>query len=634
MLRKLLPAVAPLFISIYFLALTWRAVYTYFSPDDLLNLYQSWWHPAPLLIRANLLFFEPSLWPRPMASLWLRSIYSVAGFHPAPFKAIELAVLVANIFLTFAVARRLAGSRTAAALTALAAAYHGQAAHLYFDTGYVFDVLCYFFYFSAVIVYLRARRGAQTSAGEHQFPTWSELAACCALFVCALNSKEIAITLPVFILLYELLYHSPPYVRATIRGTASREKTLAAPWMMAARRWAGVLATGAIALAVLAGRILHGSLIQESAYQPAITWARFIDTSTAFAGKLFLHARPFTPATLLSLWTAMLAIAWLSRSRALRFAWLFVMLSPLPVAFIDARGLAQYYIPLFGWALYAGVLLNLLFSWVLRRFHAANPARTRAYASAALLAGLVLLLYPRWKSYLPDHPASVFLEAEDNRSIARQLRHLEPHLRPGARLLFLDDPIRPDWFNLTFLVRLLYRNRSIVIHRAKPDVAQAEKPPEALTPAMLAAYDHVFDCRGGYFRELSSPWDRGSPMPAIVLEYGLPQIFHSDWAPVNRQRPARAGERVILKAMDLGETVPRLAPGQTFPENPLAEVVAEIRVRFNGTRTEVEAKGGWPGETNRYRVDIRVPVNAPRGWSWLDLSANGITGAAIEIPVR
>ena len=304
-----------------------------------------------------------------------------------------------------------------------------------------------------------------------------------------------------------------PGLKGVFKGTGRREKIIAV-W----RRWAGVLlATGTtIVLAVLAGRIWRGSLtFRESAYQPVITWARFISTSMAFAGKLFLHARPFTPVTLLSLWTAMLAIAWLSRSRALRFAWLFVMLGPLPIAFIDARGLAQYYIPLFGWALYAGVLLNLLFSWVLRRFHAANPARTRAYASAALLAGLVLLFYPRWKSYLPDHPASVFLEAEDNRSIARQLRHLEPHLRPGARLLFLDDPSRPDWFNLTFLVRLLYRDRSIVIHRAKPDVAEAERPPDAITSATLAAYDHVFDCRGGYFRELSSPWDRGSPMPAI-----------------------------------------------------------------------------------------------------------------------
>jgi hypothetical protein len=623
-LRKLSTWAAPLFISLYFLALTWRAVYTYFTPDDLLNLYQSWWSPLARLIKANLLFFEPSRWPRPLASLWLRSIYSIAGFHPAPFKALNLAILVANIFLTYAVARRLARSRTAGALTALAVAYQGSAVHLYFDTGYIF-------YFSAVVVYLRARE-------EQRFPTLREGVSCCVLYICALNSKEIAVTLPAFLLIYELLYHGSPHVTARMSGASLREEILAA-----GRRWAGVLSTGAIALAVLGGRILHGSLMQESAYKPAITWARFMETSLRFAGELFLNPGSFTTAKLVSLWAAMLAIALLSRSRALRLAWLFLMLSPLPVAFIDPRGVAQYYVPLFGWALYAGVLLDLIFSWILRLFHPANPARTRIYASTALLAGLTLLLYPLWKSYRPDQPASVFLEAEDNRSTVRQLRRIVPAgsragsgnnvMRPGARLLFLDDPIHPDWFNLTFLVRLLYRDRSIVIYRAKPDVAEAERPPEAINPATLATYDRVFDYRGGYFRELSAPWNRG-PIPAVVLKYGQPEIFHADWTPLDRGHPARAGEKLILKAMDLGDTLPRLEPGRTFPQEPLAQVVTDVRARFYGMPTEVETKVGWPGETNRYRVDIRVPDRVPSGLLWLDLSANGIAGPGIEIPVQ
>jgi hypothetical protein len=239
----------------------------------------------------------------------------------------------------------------------------------------------------------------------------------------------------------------------------------------------------------------------------------------------------------------------------------------------------------------------------------------------------------------------VYLEAEDNRSIVRQLRRIVPTgsktgsgnhvMRPGARLLFLDDPVRADWFNLTFLVRLAYRDRRIVIHRAKPNVDKAERPPEALTSATLATYDHVFDSRGGYFRELSAPWDRTSPMPAIVLEYGEPQVFHTDWAPVDRSDPARAGEQLILKAMDLGETLPPVAPGQPFPQSPpYPRAVTEVAARFNGTRTEIQAQIGWPGEINRYRLDIRVPINVPRGLSWLDLSANGITGPGIEVPVR
>jgi uncharacterized protein (TIGR03437 family) len=185
-----------------------------------------------------------------------------------------------------------------------------------------------------------------------------------------------------------------------------------------------------------------------------------------------------------------------------------------------------------------------------------------------------------------------------------------------------------------FLVRLSYRDRSIVVHRAKPAVSAPEIPPEAPTSVTLAAYDHVFDYRGGYFRELSAPWDRDVPMPAIVLEWGRAQIFHMDWTPVDRDRPARAGEEVIVKAMDLGETLPRLSPGQTFPQDPLAEVVTEIRARVNGAAAKVDTKVGWPGETNRYRVDLRIPGRVPRGLSWLDLSANGITGPAIEVAVR
>ncbi len=602
-------AAGPLFVAAYFLALTARSVYTYLTPDDFLAIYQSWTQPLRALIKANILFFLPTDIPRPMSALWYRLMYTVSGLHPAPFKIVNLAILVASIFLTYAVARRLAESRTAGTLTALFLAYHGEAVNLYSDTGYEADVLCYFFYFGAVFVYLRARV-------ENRFPSSRELAVCCALYVCALNSKELAVTLPVFLLLYELIYHNPKE-----------------PWSW--RHGLGILATGAITLALLAGKMLAPSSLMQNnpAYRPAITWAQFIKTSLEFTSHLFLRPGFFTPATLLLLWLALAAIAWLTRSRALRFAWLFVMLSPLPVAFILPRGVAQYYIPRFGWSLYAGVLINLGLAALLRRFPSARPVRRHTWAGAAVVVLLACISYPFWRAYQPWNPTSVVMEGEMNRSVVRQLHRLEPQLPHGSRLLFLDDPYRPDWYNLTFVVRLLYRDRSIVVHRAKPEVPEMERPTEALTSATLASYDHVFDYRGGYFRELPAPWERG-PMPAIVLEWGQPLIFHADWTPVDRAHPARAGERLIVGAMDLGETLPAVAPGQPFPRGPFAKVVTDVRAHFNGTRAEVEIKIGWPGEINRYRVDIRVPVNAPRGLSWLDLSANGIIGPAIEIPVQ
>jgi hypothetical protein len=246
---------------------------------------------------------------------------------------------------------------------------------------------------------------------------------------------------------------------------------------------------------------------------------------------------------------------------------------------------------------------------------------------------LAAISYPFWRAYQPWNPTSVLMEGELNRSAVKQMHRLEPKLPHNSRLLFLDDPYRSDWFNLTFVVRLLYRDRSIVIHRAKPDIAGAEKPLEAITSATLASYDHVFDYRGGYFRELRAPWDRG-PIPAVLLEWGRPQIFHSDWTLVDHGHPARAGEHLMVKAIDLGETLPRVAPGQTFPQAPYAQVVAEVGPSFNGARADVLVNIGWPGEINRYRIDIRVPMDAVSGISWLDLTANGITGPAIEVPLR
>jgi uncharacterized protein (TIGR03437 family) len=123
-------------------------------------------------------------------------------------------------------------------------------------------------------------------------------------------------------------------------------------------------------------------------------------------------------------------------------------------------------------------------------------------------------------------------------------------------------------------------------------------------------------------------------MPAVVLEHGRAQIFHAGWTPVDRNHPAHAGEELIVKAADLGETLPRLPPGQTFSQDPLAKVIAQIGARIDARPATITTKVGWPGESDRYRLDIRIPADAPRGSSWMDLSTNGITGPAAEFPIR
>ena len=149
--------------------------------------------------------------------------------------------------------------------------------------------------------------------------------------------------LPAFLGTYELLYHPP---RAWQPATLYR-------WLL--REGRATLLTGAVAVLFVVGRSIGPlSLTHNAAYRPSFTWTQFMLTSRHFAGDFF--AMPDWPAwAVLLLWAALAAIAWFTRSRVLGFAWLFLMLSPLPIAFISPRGAAQYYVCVFGWMLYAAV---------------------------------------------------------------------------------------------------------------------------------------------------------------------------------------------------------------------------------------------------------------------------------------
>ena len=134
------------------------AFLSYFDPDACMNLIRSCLPPAGSLVKANILFFLNSDFYRPFGSVWYRVIYDICGWNPAPFQAVTLLILATNIWLTYAICRRLADSREAGVLAALLISYHASMMPLYFDLGYVYDVLCYFFYFAALLYYLRIRQ--------------------------------------------------------------------------------------------------------------------------------------------------------------------------------------------------------------------------------------------------------------------------------------------------------------------------------------------------------------------------------------------------------------------------------------------------------------------------------------------
>jgi uncharacterized protein (TIGR03437 family) len=499
-------------------------------------------------------------------------------------------------------------------LTALLTCYEGQFTALYFDTGYIYDVLCYFFTLAALLSYLCVRqKGGPVRVWEIGLIT--------LLYICALSSKEMAVMLPAFLLTYEALYNPPRYSPRDI-----------AKWPFDECRFPLALLLVAV-LFVIGRTIGPDTLLANAAYRPVFTWGRFLETSQGFLNSLFCLDNRFTPGLVLLVWGVTAAIALVGGSRALRFAWIFAMVSVLPVAFLPPRGGPQYYIPLFGWALYAGVAVTLAGQWLLHRMVIGKGAFwAQRAASASLIVGLVLLLYPHYRALGLTGLTTVTVEAPVVHSIVDRLHRLHPVISHGSRILFLDDPYPADWQNMIFVVRLSYRDDSLIVERLK----QMRHDP---SEKQVSDYDLVLDYRAGRFED--GKWPRAAVSgPSIVVRYNasgvlLAEAYHgANWELVTADNPASPGERIILKAMDLGATNPETVSGQPFPRDPLAKVVGQVDARVNGRAAAVEERLGWPGEANRYRVDIRLPQETESGLAKIELLENGAGSAGTMLSVR
>src|SRR5262249_42050981 len=229
-------------------------------------------------------------------------------------------------------------------------------ASLVVSGSYIYDVLCGFFYFAALTYYVHIREKGVRLRPIH----W---VAFLALYVCALNSKEIAVTLPVIILVYELL----KYYQQSERQNLFR-------WMLNAASPA--LVSGAITAVYcynkLYGRGFAGNFSPEfvehrldpaglppwvaaalELYKPHYSWSRFIDSNAHFVSELFYLAphHVLTAGMLVAIWALVFAYAFLRRDRTIQLMAFWVVITPLPLAFVTPRGGARLYIVLFGWAM-------------------------------------------------------------------------------------------------------------------------------------------------------------------------------------------------------------------------------------------------------------------------------------------
>jgi hypothetical protein len=461
-------------IAAWFLYFAHGGLQAGLSGDDLMNLYGYLQKPAPALLSDTLRFWSTAY--RPLGALFYVPLYKLFGMNPLPYRLACFAVLGLNLVLLYRFCFRLTNSREIAFLAAFLASYHAWFVDLYYSAGTIYDLLCYALYMSAFLVYAGIRARGRTPAPR-------DLLGIAFLYVLALDAKEMAVTLPLFLLLYEIVFHS-----AALRH----------PRVWIVREARAVWITGAITLVYIAGKLTGpGSLIENPAYALAISPGRFLKTFHLYLNPLLYQDHWFHDSNTAQLLVGMLAFAVWRRSRVLLFAWFWLLLTILPVSFIAHYAAFFQYLPAAGWALYAATLLVMArhaFVRLLPRALSRGPMLERASA-AVLFLGLAAFLAP-----LEAREAAITLQLfmsvqPPSRELAEDLSGLRPALRRGARILFVDDPFPRDSYTLLYVTRLFYRDMTLDVERTG-----TQSPP----PSEYSRYDAVFEFRGNRLILLSA----------------------------------------------------------------------------------------------------------------------------------
>jgi hypothetical protein len=419
-------------------------LFVYLTGDDMMNIYKAWREPYYRILLENLAYFTPAY--RPMGSLVYRLLFDLAGVHALPFRIVCFALMLANLYLLYRTAAAISTKETGL-LTALFGSYNAAFIDLYYNTGTIYDLLCFTFYFLALGLYVKVRK-----AGQYLKPR--TLISFLILYVCALNSKEMAVTLPAILFVYELVFGRAGH---GVQSTAHRVS-----------RWRPAILTAVLTVPYVLGKFSSPSpLMGNDAYRLHLglrTYFRalghYLEIFALTPGSLNLSASILI---LLLLGT----IAILGRRRSLLFAWLFILITLLPVAFIGLRGGYAIYVSTFGIALFLAVSI-VESRKALARFLVGSDGPL-AFETRRLLqfdtfvACLLVLLVFHNSRPLVD------VSVEDNRlrSFAMQIAAVQPKIDSTRRILFLDDPFPiEDTAPLSWL-RLHYRAPELVVDRIK-----------------------------------------------------------------------------------------------------------------------------------------------------------------------
>jgi len=520
MVGKLLYMLGPAFCISYFLWLADDGLTSFFTPDDALNLaYLHGNFHIPLFEIFQQALTVVTEGYSPVGGLFYRLLYSVFGFDPFPFRVAAFTLMAVNLLLAYDLVRILARSREAAFIAAFLLSYNASFVDLYQSTGTIYDILCFGFFVASFRVYIGGRQSPESLGLK-------KIAYVSVLYSCALGSKEMAVSFPAALVLYELFYHPNQFRHRNILTNLFKPHFLLIVGL-------AVLTTLYSAVKLWSENPLGG----HQGYTPELSIAQFSIALNHYLPR-WLYWPTLDQTGTIILVSAAGAIAFLTRVRELMFGTCFVIVALLPIAFILPRGGFAFYLPALG----CGIFLGAAVSHMLRRMFgmaeaAAESLRRQDLMFIALRAvsvlGLALALTPIHRAAAKETPRRSY--DDHSRQIISDLQGMHSFFPDKSVLYFDNDPYPMHYYNtLLYYVQLAYDNPTLRVRRRKVVGFHLSE---------LSEDQHFFHftVREGRVEPILGPLPNIDPSQKAVRIVFRPEV-------------GRAGENFSVQAEELAET--------------------------------------------------------------------------------
>ncbi len=545
---RTLYVLAALFIFSYFLLFSYNGLSTHLSFDDGMNfiaMHHQWEVPLWRNVLDALKVFTTA--PRPLGALFYRPMYYFFGFNPLPYRIVIYLFLIFNIVLAYRFSRALGATREGATLATLLFSYNASLFDLFYNTGTVYDVLCFSLYIGALLIYIRER-------SAYNRLSLRTMVIVTLLYLASLDAKEMSVILPAALLFYEVIYRTPDFKSRTL----------------AMRVASFIAAMGIIAVVFLKVKVTDMSA--NKLYHPHLS-VPFVLKGMGHYFEQYFYLPPdsFGPGHVTAAILLLLGAGAVLRSRPVIFGTLFFIAGLVPVAIIPPRSGYAAYVAFPGITLAVGVILASTRAALMRFTRKQNLQQASMIALFLLVAVVSVTSFAHYRKIAMTN----FLWSQERViGLMEAFKKNIPEFPPNGRILILDDPWGPDWGPM-FLTRLMYHDPTVWVDRLHND----EKPGDRDSYDLLVTYNQPYIdlSPAKFFGLFKMNWEiratttkEGELILSAPTESRAPRDIAFSPAAVRTGRPVKV-------------TVPGLAN---------VKIDAVYRILSNGTST-VNLASGW-----------------------------------------